>query len=432
MKSPRRVGLLVLLSLLVAGVAHGAITVRELKIDGLHRTREWVVLRELEFAVGDTVAEAQLVQARNRLNNLVIFNDVSIAADSAGRVRVSVTESWPYIPIVSVAFTEGRPADVRGVQDFFERAAVMLGGLDLNFRGAASRIWLMTEFGTNTGVTGGYATRWLSPRLPIATELFFQSLKISDRHSAVLDSSRSLRDNRIGVSVATRQGARSRVGSELRYQHVIQDTDLPAEGKTDYTVWCSPFAVLDRRDLEWYPARGAYARALTNLVVGTADFVRTSAELRGYWAAPGMWPLRDEHRPPVIALRATGGTATNSTPAWSHYYSGFNRGFRGYRTSKAEAANYLSGEAEFRFPLLRESTYSLPAFGSYGKRLPWGVSGLIAAEGFELQLDGTRVDGFAAAVGLLVRAPYVHVVEASWEINRDGETSLSLEAGIRF
>jgi outer membrane protein assembly factor BamA len=424
--------LLVLLMMTVARAQSDSLVVRGLTIDGLKRTRPWVVRRDLGFAVGDTLDPERLEQADKRLRNLMVFNDVSTTSDSAGQVKVAVTEAWPYIPIVSMAFTEGRLADVRGVESFLDRAAIQLGGLDLNFRGDASRLWAMAEFGATSGMTGGYFTRWLSPRLPISVEVMFQSLTVSDRHSAVLDSSRALRDNRVGLSVATRQGARARIGIDTRYQHVSQDDNWPAQGRTDATFWASPFVVIDRRDLEWYPSRGSYSRVQTNLVMGSVSFVRSTAELRGYWAVPAAWPIVDALRPPVLAVRAAGGTCSGDAPSWAHFYDGFNRGFRAYRSVKTESANYLSAEAEFRVPLTHERSFSMRRFGRYGSRLPFGVSALVAAERHELQLDGTRFEGSAAALGLLVRVPYIQIVEAGWEINGDGETSLSLDAGIRF
>jgi outer membrane protein assembly factor BamA len=217
-----------------------------------------------------------------------------------------------------------------------------------------------------------------------------------------------------------------------QYEHVRQEDVFPAEGRRFDTYTISPFAVIDRRNSEWYPSRGAYARIQTTLATGTVDFARTIGDLRAYWTVTPIWPLNDVARPPVIALRATGGTSTAETPSWSHFFTGFNQSYRGYRTDKAEAAGYLSGQAEFRFPLIRESTYSIRQLGSYGSRWPSGLSGFVSAERYELQLDGSRTEGLAFGGGLLIRVPYVQLVEAAYEVNRDGETAVSIESEIRF
>jgi hypothetical protein len=347
-------------------------------------------------------------------------------------VRVLVTEAWHYLPVLSLSFTEGQAADVRSLQDVFDLATIMVGFADINFRGDAARLYALGQFGAAEGVSLAYDTRWLSPALPISTTLRFQNMRIADRHASVLDSSRRMHLARASVQAGTRRGAVARYGAELRYDVVHQEYEWPAEGRSDRTVWLTPYVGLDRRKLEWYPGPGSFADVRTSVVMGTANFLRTQAELRGYIGIDDGWPLHDTHRPALLALRARAGTTSAHTPSWAHYYSGFSEGFRGYRRAKFEAANYLAGEAELRAPLLKESTYNLSSLGRYGKRLPFGVSTLFAVERFEQQLDGRRDNGLAVALGFLFRVPIMQILEWDFEWNRAGEFTTTFSSGVRF
>jgi outer membrane protein assembly factor BamA len=417
------------LLLLIASCASGAerFVAREVRISGLHRTRPWVVERELRFAAGDTVTSADLSAARRRIQNLSLFSDVRLAADSTGMVSVELSELWPVIPFLWLDFTEGQITDVlRHPDTFFDKVTLYAGALHLNVAGSGARIYAVGQFGAADGFEVGFRTRWLSARWPLSLLLEIENQRVSDRHSALLDSARNLRIARYEIDVATREGAPSRLGLLVKYQGVRQDTEWPAQGRHDRTVWFSPYAALDRRDLEWYPARGALISARTDIVTGSTFFVRSSCDLRGYF------PLREGARPPLLALRFVAATSSDATPSWAHYYHGFNSGLRGYSTARSESAGFQTGSAELRFPLTRETTYDLPWLGSYGRRLPWGLSGVLAVEGGELLLDGRRSERLGFAAGLCVRFPYVEILEISAAADRDGNFEYLLNSGVHF
>jgi outer membrane protein assembly factor BamA len=419
---------ILLLLLLASSVTAGeSFVVHDIRIRGRQRTRAWVVERELRFAAGDSVTTADLAAARRRIQNLSLFSDVRLNRDTAGTVTVDVAELWPIIPLLWMEFSEGQFSDVvRHPDTFFEKVTLYAGGLHLNVAGSGARIYAVGQFGAADGFELGYRTRWLSPGLPCALRLEIENQRISDRHSAILDSSRSLRAARYELDVATREGAPSRVGMSVKYQGMKQEDVWPAEGGHDRTVWFSPYAVLDRRDLEWYPSRGALVSARSEFVRGGKFFVRSRCDLRGYV------PLREGAHPPLLALRFAAATSSNATPSWAHYFFGFNSGLRGYSTDRTESATYRIGSAELRFPLTRESVYHLPWLGRYGRRLPWGVSSLLTVERGELTLDGRIRDCLGFAAGLYFRVPYFEIVEVSAASDREGNLEYLLNMGVHF
>ena len=422
-----RFAFLLLFISISSAMANDLFVARDIELSGLRRTRRWVVERELRFASGDTVSMNDLQSARRRIQNLSLFGDVQVTADSTGRVLAEVSELWPIFPLVFLEFSEGQFSDViREPDTFFDKVTVFAGGVHMNVGGNGWRTHAIAQFGAANGYEIGFNTRWLSSRLPIALKVEFENQRTSDRHSSVWDSSRSLRTARYEINVATRAGAPSRVGMLVKYHGVRQEKNWPAEGKHFRTMWFSPYTAIDHRNLEWYPSRGALVRAGTDIVTGSTFFVRSAYDLRGYF------PFVEQTRPPLIALRFTAATSTNRTPSWAHFYHGFTSGLRGYLNEKSESSGYLIGSAEFRFPVTRETTYDLPLLGRYGKRLPWGVNGMLSVERGELVLDGKRRERLGYAAGFYLRVPYVEILEISAAVNREGSAEYLVNTGVHF
>jgi hypothetical protein len=81
---------------------------------------------------------------------------------------------------------------------------------------------------------------------------------------------------------------------------------------------------------------------------------------------------------------------------------------------------------------MRETTYNLRWLGRYGRRLPWGVSGVLSVERGELLLDGRRLERLGFAAGLLLRFPYVEILEISAAANRHGNVEYLVNSGVHF
>jgi outer membrane protein assembly factor BamA len=423
---------LALLLLVASAFAEQLIIVRRIDIDGLHRTRRWVVERELGFAVGDTITTADLQTARNRLENLSIFNSVYIYARAGGVIHVRVPELWPLWPVLSVSVYQGRYTDIlTNPGDFFKRATISVGGTYINTFGTAAKTYAVFDAGAVQGVDLEYGTRWFSPHFPYAVQLGFQNLHETTNRVAVHDSVRYLVNIKYSADVATRAGAPSRIGLKVRYWQVHVETGQPngeflPELKRYRTVWLGPYVILDRRDLEWYPSRGAYSENHVELVTGNTQFIRSFYDLRGYF------PLSQAERPTVAALRLSAATSTTSTPRWAHYFYPFGNSLRGYNDTAGEAANFIVADAELRVPIGPETTYTVPYIGHYGKDWPWGLAALLFAERGELRLSGQRDERTAFGGGLYIRVPYFEIFEASATVRATGRVEYNLSTGVAF
>jgi len=412
--------------------AERTIVVRRIDIVGLHETKRWVVERELRFNVGDTITTRDLNAARDRLSNLTIFNSVDVANDADGIVRIEVPESWPLWPVFSVSLSEAHFKDVfHNPHEFFKRATISLGGTYINSFGTGARSYAVAEFGADEGLDVEYRTRWLSPRIPLAVMLGIAYLHQTSVKAAELDSTRYLRDESYTVNVATRQGAPTQIGLKLKYWQIQAQTGLSngvfvTDRKFYSTMWFTPYLVLEHRDVEWDPSHGSYAEADLDLVTGNSRFLRSNYDLRGYF------PFNSSDRPPLLALRLTGGTSTQATPRWARFYYDFNNALRGFSDLSTEAANYVVGVSEVRVPIGRESTYNVPLIGRYGKHWPWGLTAMAFIERGELGLAGRRSERTGCGAGLYFRIPYFEILQASFTVRPGGRVDLTSATTISF
>jgi outer membrane protein assembly factor BamA len=391
------------------------------------------VERELYFAVGDTITPSDLDAADKRLHNLAVFSDAEVSADSTGKVTVELSEVWPILPLLGMSLSRGEFTDIaRDPHRFWSNLNVLAGVRDLNFRGNASELYAFAQIGASDGFFVGYRTRWLSPRKPLAVRFRVQYLRVGDPHAAAFDSSRNLQDNNVSLEVGTRAGARRRIGLGTTCQHVEQEKLWPAEGRTFNTLWLSPFMVFDQRDLEWWPSRGGVLESRADFGFGSEQFIRSIYGARGYIPLMNWFSSDTPHRPTVLALQIFAATSTSSTPSFAHFYSGFEEGYRGYRNDEHEAANVISGAAEFRFPITREGTYNVPLIGRYGRHWPIGLAGVLFVQRAELQLNKSRRELLGYGGGLYLRVPYAQLIEWAWARNRQGKSEFTFKVGITF
>lgn len=418
--------ILLLCSSLVAN-AETPFRVSKIVLSGNRVTKPWVIERELRFQVNDSISTADLEKAKLRLLSLAIFNNVRVENDANGVVTVHVSEQFRFIPILNADPVEGSLNDaLKDPGSLMDIVVFTAGVADINHRGNAGMVGVLTEFGARTGLSVQYRTRWLARNKPVALLMGVYSLKISDRHASVNGLSRRLRNNGAYVDVATRRGAASRLGIQLRFDHVEERDTAPAAGYRHDVGWVSPYFILDRRDLEWYPTNGMFMRGDVDQAFGSVQFVRSRLSASTYL------PFTKGLRSFVLAARAYGGTLQDATPPWARYYFGFSDKFRGYASTQIEAANFLAGELELRFPITREVTYDVPLVGRYGEDIPFWLGGALFFERAQTQLDGTRNDIYAYGAALHVRFPYVQVIEMSTAYNRENELDIVFETGVRF
>ncbi len=404
-----------------------AAEITDIRIEGRHWTRAWVIERELQISVGDTLRAEALEKTRKRLLNLGIFNDVRVVADSAGVVTIDVAEAWNLWPIIDVNMEETQLSELfENPREFFNGLSLDLGMTDLNLLGTGANAYAMGRIGVSRGATATYYTRWLSPRFPLMIYAHVRNLRMVNRHAALQGVDSELDNIRGDLWVGTRVGKPTRVGLMLRYDDLKEEPIWPGTpAPKDKTGDIGFFLIIDRRDIEWYPSKGCFVLLETKYTVGDRHYFRTLADMRGFW------PLTQKTRPLVFALRMRGGTASGNMPPWGKWYHGFDAGFRGYRTSESESDGFLTGAAELRFPLTKIIHIDLP-LGNRFRRLPFGLNGLFFIERTELRLGHRRTEFLAGGAGLACRVPNIQIIEIDLSYTIDGDSEISTTIGMTF
>ena len=404
-----------------------AAEITDIRIEGRRWTKLWVIERELEISVGDTLCKEALDETRKRLMNLGIFNDVRVASDSTGVVTIDLAEAWNLWPIIDPNMEETQLSELfENPREFFRGLSLDLGITDFNLLGTGASAYAMGRVGVSRGGTATYYTRWFSPGLPLMIYAHFRNLRMVNRHAALQGVDSELDNIRGDLWVGTRVGAPTRVGLTLRYDYLEEEPIwLGAPAPKDKTGQVGFFLIIDRRDLEWYPSKGCFVLLETSYTGGDRHYFRTISDARAFW------PLTENTRPLIFAMRLRGGTASGNLPPWGKWYHGFDAGFRGYRMNASESDGFLTGAAELRFPLTKIVHIDLP-MGNRFRRLPFGLNGLFFIERTELRLGHRRTEFFAGGVGLACRVPNIQIIEIDLSYTIEGDSEISTTIGMSF
>ena len=94
-------GLFIIFTLCCAKLGMSQMIVQTIEYSGMDKTKIPVILREMPFALGDTIVQAQLDEFENRLRGLGLFTKVKIKLDSSV-LHINALEKW-YIWAVPTA-----------------------------------------------------------------------------------------------------------------------------------------------------------------------------------------------------------------------------------------------------------------------------------------------------------------------------------------
>ena len=155
--------------------------VDKIEITGNRKTKKATILRELEFAVGDSILkndlEASLERNRLRVLNLGIFSRAEILVDevdieSGLQLNIVVTEGWYILPVPLLSLAD-RNFNVwwHEFNHSFKRVNYGLDWTQLNLTGHADALKAKAQF----GYTNRYELEYRSPSLNKSRTLGFQT-----------------------------------------------------------------------------------------------------------------------------------------------------------------------------------------------------------------------------------------------------------------
>lgn len=245
-------------------------------IQGLHRTKPYIVKRELGFAEGDSLANIKevLLKARNRIFNTRLFNSASVFWRN-DTVFIILQERWYTYPIPVLDIAD------RNFNEWWQVRNHDLGrlnyGIDFtqnNVRGRNETLKLYLQAGFNKKVEARYSIPYLDKKqkLGLATAISY----IIDRQVGYATKNNYLMFTEIKDNARYRFSTsatlfhrnklyRTQYMSVGYYHNQVPDTiarlnpSYFLEGKTTQQLFSVGYSVVDdHRDIAYYPLKGYY------------------------------------------------------------------------------------------------------------------------------------------------------------------------------
>ena len=358
--------------------------IEAIKITGNKKTKDYVILREMEQKPGDVYNENVLKRDLQRIYDLGVF-ELEGTAPEPGTTLGNV--------IVVIPVQEKKTGQLSIALGYDQRRG-LLGQAKLsetNFKGRAQTVDFLWE---QTGDHGssyevGFFEPWLDSKhtslgVNLYNKLIFRFA--GNFFGSATGGDTDYNERRKGGSITLSRpfGRINRGFLTLRSESVgtrFQNTTSQSTLSpliADGTVASGTLRFTnDTRDSSADPFLGAYNSYAVE--IGNADFkiekenpettlfTKYSFDLRRYFSKGGLRKELDEKRC-RLAVRLTAGSLTGDLPFFEQYFVGGAETLRGFREDRFWGKNMLLASAEYRFPLAQSLTGVL--FVDYGDA--WG------------------------------------------------------------
>ncbi len=210
------------------------VIISKIYIDGNRTTKSTVILREISFAVQDTIEQRQLSERLKEsellLMNTGLFNRVSIyfhnwiATTNEVEIQITVAENWYLYPIPLFELAD-RNFSVWWVDQkrSLERTNIGVNFSHINFTGRADRLELVAKFGYTRNFSLKYEMPYFNPQQTLGLLMdvsFFQNKEINYATSDNKQMFYSEEDNFVYQRFKARAGLHFRPG--LRQWHELE------------------------------------------------------------------------------------------------------------------------------------------------------------------------------------------------------------------
>lgn len=317
--------------------------VDSIKIIGNENTEEYIILRELTFAVGDSVKLDVLEYNKERIYSLGIFNFVNVYKE-INNVIIDVAESWYIypIPFYHLINDEAR----YGVRVVWK-----------NFRGRNEKLSATVALGYNPYYSMTYQIPVLSRKHDLGMNVSSYYQRIGNPSSNIVktigeDFEYIFISN--AVSIGKRFDQFNNAAISIGYSYVEAPKNYgngvnASDDRIDNYPFMGVSYLYDTRDLKQYAMMGSYIY-LSYLYKGfTADKISHSifsADFRQFDHLIG--PISHKCR---VAGRHTSG---NSVPIYDLSYIGYKDFVRGHKDDIREGDNSYIMSYEIDVPIVRE------------------------------------------------------------------------------
>ncbi len=384
-------------------VPYGKI-IKEIRLEGLKRTKEYIVTRELLSKVGEPLLKVNLEKDHTHLELLDIFIDIQVetSVEPDGVVLTyRFTETLPWLPMIGLQITDENGISAGGGLKFPN-----LYGKGIYFSGRLL-------FGGATTVEIILDNPWF----------------VGNRWGYELEYHRRERQNLIGdfyeradefyLKIGGKIGKNSYIGASLESINIRSDIEgvtLSPDNKDHvsrsgwYWRYDTRDAFVDTREGWWNEV--AIAREM-RIFKNASNFSQLDVDLRRYQPLP-FW---DRHTLAVFSLLTlrTGEVGKDIAP-WQLFGMGGTNTVRGWEYATQKGKNQFVTSVEYRITVLRPQMIKLPFNLRYRGGLHICLFGDVGIAWYKA--DQFRSDNFIGGFGVGVRflLPIVGVtrVDVAW------------------
>jgi len=378
--------------------------IKEIKIEGLKRTREYIVTRELISKVGEPLLEENLGREYTNLELLDIFIDIQVetSVEPDGVVLTyRFTETLPWMPMIGLKITDENGVSAGGGLKFpnlYGKGIYFSGRL---LYGGATTVEIMLDNPWFAGNRWGY------------------DLEYHRRERQNLIGDFYEKADEFYLKIGGKIGKNSYIGASLESVNIHSDTDgvTLSPDNTDHVTRSGWYWSYDTRDAfvdtqEGWWNEVAIAQEM-RIFKNASNFSQLDVDLRRYQPLP-FW---DRHTLAVFSLLTlrTGEVGKNVAP-WQLFGMGGTNTVRGWEYATQLGKNQFVTTVEYRITLLRPQIIKLPfnlryrgglhvcLFGDMG--IAWDKADQFQSENF--------IGGFGVGVRLLLPIVGVTRLDVAW------------------
>jgi outer membrane protein insertion porin family len=322
-------------------------TLAEIRIEGLKKTKEKVVRRELSIEPGEIYDNRKIVRDLQRIYNLGFFEEVK---------RDHIAGKTPEEVILVIQVVEQKTGRA-GVGAGYSSLNGLVGFVNLsqnNFQGDGKRVYLKTEFGGVRTYELGYFDPWLNNR-PQSFGIDIYNTKYTRN---LYDSGNTLSEydeERKGGAITL--GRRIRRDVDLSFRFRDEDVKLTPTDSTKAApagIFNGRLQTLagilakDTRDNRFRPTRGVND---TFWVETTGGFLRGPNQYTKYMLAIRRYFAISQNRKTVVAIQGVGGQTTigeGFVPIYDMFSVGGSDTVRGYEEREFLGTKVFYANLELR------------------------------------------------------------------------------------
>jgi len=398
------------------------VTVEAVKVTGLRKTRERVVLREMRYTRPGALYNLEQIQKDlQRVYNTELFEDISYKAEigsDLSKVIVTVNVVERRTGLFSIGAAYNNRQQLVGFLEMYET----------NFRGVGQTLSVRLERGGPANANNyeiNFAEPWLDRRnTSLSISVFDKTLYRFSRGlftsdpGTIGDEDRYDERRRGGILTLSRplsETTRAFIGVRTESVRTNNPAVLPSEVfiKQDGTVSALSLRLThNTRDVDFDPASGGFdsfavetaladlkdiGTAISGGFVGKANFNKVSIDLRRYFSPQGRRRALADKRH-VFAVRLYAGKAFGKLPFFEQFFLGGAESLRGYPEDRFWGENIALLSVEYRAPLAQNlvGVVFVDAGDAWGGRYGT-INDFTQHSGFKPQVG--------AGIGIRVRTP---------------------------